>query len=85
MALKPPLLENTITEYDLNVLKARERHRMCQFALFLDLHYFTEELGLPAPSKKKKKKKKRKENLDCKKYILLLSKDTEIVRSFRCL
>lgn len=81
MALKPPLLENTITEYDLNVLKARERHRMCQFALFLDLHYFTEELGLPAPSKKKKGK----ENLDCKKYILLLSKDTEIVRSFRCL
>ena len=57
MALKPPLLEKTITEYDLNVLKARERHRMCQFALFLDLHYFTEELGLPAPSKKKKKKK----------------------------
>ena len=82
MALKPPLLENTMTEYDLNVLKARERHRMCQFALFLDLHYFTEELGLPAPSKKKKKGK---ENLDCKKYILLLSKDTEIVRSFRCL
>ena len=83
MALKPPLLEKTITEYDLNVLKARERHRMCQFALFLDLHYFTEELGLPAPSKKKKRGGEG--NLDCKKYILLLSKDTEIVRSFRCL
>jgi len=83
MALKPPLLEKTITEYDLNVLKARERHRMCQFALFLDLHYFTEELGLAAPSKKKKGGGEG--NLDCKKYILLLSKDTEIVRSFRCL
>ena len=71
----------TITECDLNVLKARERHCMCQFALFLNLCYLTEELGLPAPSKNKN----RKENLDCKKYILLLSKDTEIVRNFPCL
>ena len=80
MALKPPLLEKTITEYDLNVLEARERHCMCQFALFLDLIILLRSWVYLLPPKKK-----RKENLDCKKYILLLSKDTEIVRSFPCL
>lgn len=53
--------------------KAKEGHCRFRFALFLELHYFTEELGLT---------KKQKGNLDCKKCILLLSKDTEIVRHF---
>lgn len=73
MAWKPPWLEKGITEYDLNGPKAKEGHCRFRFALFLELHYFTEELGLT---------KKQKGNLDCKKCILLLSKDTEIVRHF---
>lgn len=62
MAWKPPLLENKITEYDLNgLLKAKEGHCRCQFILFLEL---------PALFYWGARSTQKKGNLDCKKDFI---------------
>lgn len=57
MALKPPLLEKTITEYDFKCTRGKERDTACVNRPVSGLNYFTEELGLPALPKKKRKEK----------------------------